>query len=168
LTSSPGISLPFLSPPLTHSSSLRPGFRDRLVEQHKRYYRTSDFTETYRYNFVFSWPFTFDDTYAYNPDTDTYSLSPVFERYHNDLKYWGMKSEFFEKYPEMGNEIPRAHDWIKNPNELLKSDASSTAPEALSSDSLAVDGTLAFDFEGALKEPDVYMMELFNECPQIA
>ena len=78
-----------------------PGLRDRMVNNHAQYFQTTDFSEAYREHFQFSWPFSFEDTYAYDEKRDTYRLSPLFEKYHRDLKSWRFEEGFFRKYPEL-------------------------------------------------------------------
>lgn len=108
-----------------------PGLRDRLVSNHAHYFANppksrakrpspdsevrdptagiADFSVAYQHHFRFSWPFTFDDAYLYDPLTCTYSISPMFERYHSDLKYWGVEPVFFEKFPEFKGVMSQAH-----------------------------------------------------------
>jgi hypothetical protein len=78
-----------------------PGLRDKMVKHHAQYFQTTDFSEAYRKHFKFSWPFSFEDTYHYDERTDTYRLSPLFEKYHRDLKNWRFEESFFKKYPEL-------------------------------------------------------------------
>lgn len=108
-----------------------PGLRDRLVSHHAHYFANptksrakrsssdfevkdptagiADFSVAYQHHFRFSWPFTFDDAYLYDPVTQEYSISPMFERYHSDLKYWGVEPVFFEKFPEFKGVMSQAH-----------------------------------------------------------
>ena len=111
-----------------------PGLRDRLVSHHAHYFANppksrrlkgaqtspdsevrdptagiADFSVAYQHHFRFSWPFTFDDAYLYSPETGEYSISPMFERYHSDLKYWGVEPVFFEKFPEFKGVMSQAH-----------------------------------------------------------
>jgi hypothetical protein len=78
-----------------------PGLRDKMVKHHAQYFQTTDFSEAYRQHFKFSWPFSFEDTYQYDERSDTYRLSPLFEKYHRDLKSWRFEETFFKKYPEL-------------------------------------------------------------------
>lgn len=78
-----------------------PGLRDRFVQHHAQYFQTTAFSEAYRRHFKFSWPFTFEDTYHYDDRNDTYCLSPLFEKYHRDLKSWRFEESFFKRYPEL-------------------------------------------------------------------
>lgn len=65
----------------------------------------------YLRRFRFAWPFSFEDTYKYNPRTDTYTPSPLFERYHRDLKFWTMDDAFFWEFPELASAIIPTEDW---------------------------------------------------------
>jgi len=82
-----------------------PALRDRLIRHHNYYFATSEFSIHYRQHFKFSWPFSFDDTYHYEPETKTYSTSPLFERYHRDMRCWSLEQVFFEKFPEFKGSI---------------------------------------------------------------
>jgi hypothetical protein len=79
--------------------------RDRLVRHHNYYFATSEFSVHYRQHFKFSWPFGFDETYRYEPATKTYRISPLFERYHRDMRCWSLEQVFFQKFPELIGEI---------------------------------------------------------------
>jgi hypothetical protein len=38
-------------------------------------------------------------------ETGSYYPSPLFERYHGDLGSWGVDERFFERFPEMREDI---------------------------------------------------------------
>jgi hypothetical protein len=78
-----------------------PGLRDKMVRNHAQYFQTQDFSEAYRQHFKFVWPFSFEDTYVYDEESDTYRPTPLFEKYHRDLKNWRFEKSFFKKYPEL-------------------------------------------------------------------
>jgi hypothetical protein len=75
------------------------------VRHHNYYFADSEFSVQYRQHFKFSWPFGFDDTYYYDPSTRTYRISPLFERYHRDIRSWSLEQVFFKKFPELIGEI---------------------------------------------------------------
>ncbi|KAK5044462.1 hypothetical protein LTR84_010743 [Exophiala bonariae] len=76
-----------------------PGLRETLIRGSLRL-DGSKFSAAYMRDFRFSWPFSLEDTYEYFPATDTYVASPLFERYHRDLKFWTMEESFFLEFPE--------------------------------------------------------------------
>ncbi|RDW74140.1 hypothetical protein BP5796_07582 [Coleophoma crateriformis] len=82
-----------------------PALRDRLVRQHSYYFSTAEFSVYYRQHFKFCWPFRFEDTYCYDSATNSYSISPLFIRYHRDMRCWSMQKRFFEKFPEFVGDI---------------------------------------------------------------
>lgn len=82
-----------------------PALRDRLVRHHNYYFADSEFSTQYRQHFKFSWPFGFDDTYRYDPARRTYRISPLFERYHRDMRCWSLEQVFFDRFPELTGEI---------------------------------------------------------------
>ena len=95
----------------------------------------ADFSVAYQHHFRFSWPFTFDDAYLYDTATGEYSISPMFERYHSDLKYWGVEPVFFEKFPEFKGVMSVAHSYEPVPGEgparavsPIDSDSSTPSP----------------------------------------
>ncbi|KAG9244071.1 hypothetical protein BJ878DRAFT_87194 [Calycina marina] len=82
-----------------------PALRDHLVRHHNYYFATQDFSVSYRQHFKFSWPFSFEDTYEYDSETQTYSLSPLFGQYHRDVTCWALEEVFFKKFPEFVGKI---------------------------------------------------------------
>ena len=82
-----------------------PTLRDLLVRHHNYYFATSEFSDHYRKHFKFNWPFGFDETYRRDPLTNKYRISPLFERYHRDMRCWSLGKVFFEKFPELLGEI---------------------------------------------------------------
>jgi len=49
----------------------------------------------------FDWPFSFEDTFFFDEMAQAYYPSPLFERYHRDLRFWGVTEKFYETFPEM-------------------------------------------------------------------
>ncbi|KFY58294.1 hypothetical protein V496_06201 [Pseudogymnoascus sp. VKM F-4515 (FW-2607)] len=82
-----------------------PALRDRLIENNHSYFATGDFSAYFRRHYKFSWPYSFEDTYVYNKESNMYQMSPLFARYHRDIKYWGVERPFLEKFPELAGDI---------------------------------------------------------------
>ncbi|KFZ18029.1 hypothetical protein V501_01416 [Pseudogymnoascus sp. VKM F-4519 (FW-2642)] len=82
-----------------------PALRDRLIDSNHNYFATGDFSAYFRRHYKFSWPFSFQDTYVYDGASNTYQMSPMFARYHRDVKYWGVERPFLEKFPELAGDI---------------------------------------------------------------
>lgn len=83
----------------------RPALRDRLIDSNHSYFATSDFSAYFRRHYKFSWPYSFEDTYVHNRESNTYQMSPMFARYHRNIKYWGVERPFLEKFPELAGDI---------------------------------------------------------------
>ena len=64
-----------------------------------------DFAAAFQRYFRFDWPFSFEDTFHFDHQTSSYYPSPLFERYHKDLKYWTMDQAFFQMFPSVVNGI---------------------------------------------------------------
>jgi hypothetical protein len=86
-------------------------------------------------------------------------MSPVFERYHRNLKYWGVEKPFHQRFPELAQDIS-----------LCLSDADPLYPvfhrlevmgdtqeNATNADRMYSDGFA-----------DLEMMKLFDDYPQVA
>ncbi|KFY46513.1 hypothetical protein V495_02409 [Pseudogymnoascus sp. VKM F-4514 (FW-929)] len=82
-----------------------PALRDRLIDSNHSYFTTGDFSAYFRRHYKFSWPYSFEDTYVFNRETNTYQMSPMFARYHRNIKYWGVERPFLEKFPELAGDI---------------------------------------------------------------
>jgi hypothetical protein len=76
------------------------------------------FSESYLKHFQFMWPFCFEDTFQHCPTTDSYSASPLFERYHRDLRCWSMQKKFFWEYPELMEDITSPESSADDPTEV--------------------------------------------------
>lgn len=83
----------------------RPALRDRLIDSNHSYFATSDFSAYFRRHYKFSWPYSFEDTYVFDRELNTYQMSPMFARYHRNIKYWGVERPFLEKFPELAGDI---------------------------------------------------------------
>lgn len=82
-----------------------PTVRDRLVAQHNEIFRTQDLSHNYSQYLSFEWPFSFEDAFFLDEMRQAFYPSPLFERYHRDLKYWTVSHNFYEKFPEMMSDI---------------------------------------------------------------
>lgn len=82
-----------------------PTLRDRLVSEHSTIFQTSNLSHSYSHYLSFDWPFAFEDAFFYDDATACYYPSPLFERYHGDLRHWSVREEFYEKFPEMRGDI---------------------------------------------------------------
>ncbi|KAF2802915.1 uncharacterized protein BDZ99DRAFT_548152 [Mytilinidion resinicola] len=82
-----------------------PTLRDRLVSTHSTLFRSGDLSYCYSRYLKFDWPFSFDDTFFFNEAAGCYYPSPLFERYHRDLRFWTLGEEFFERFPEMRGDV---------------------------------------------------------------
>jgi hypothetical protein len=65
------------------------------------YFSTPEFSLAYTRHFKLNFPFAFEDTFSYNTSTSKFEATPLFERYHRDLRHWGMEESFFESFPEL-------------------------------------------------------------------
>ena len=140
-----------------------PALRDRLVRHHNYYFATSEFSVHYRQHFKFSWPFGFDETYRYDPLTNKYQISPLFERYHRDVRCWSLEKVFFQKFPELIGEISV---YQIDPNDVSSSSALpadlSAHPSFDEGDGMNVQDPYGFE---NCNFADECVMELFDELP---
>lgn len=83
----------------------RPALRERLIDNNHSYFATSDFGAHFSRYYKFHWPYSFEDTYVYDSAADTYRITPIFERYHRNIKYWGVEKPFLERFPELVHDI---------------------------------------------------------------
>jgi hypothetical protein len=78
-----------------------PTLRDRLVQRHTEIFQSQDMSHYYSRYLRFDWPFSFEDAFFFDDGVGAYYPSPLFERYHRDLKYWTVADKFYERFPEM-------------------------------------------------------------------
>jgi hypothetical protein len=128
------------------------------VEGNHNYFAINDFAEYFRRYYKFNWPFPFEDAYVYDRAANTYRISPIFERYHRNISYWGVQKPFLERFPELVNDIICHNE--RSPSPMI--------PGVTRIESVPVDTTAAMDkmLSGIFTEGE--LMELFNEYPQIA
>lgn len=105
---------PWLRPSRAQSSTAHPlavdffawpTLRDRLVRQHAALFQTSALSHMYSRHLTFDWPFAFEDAFCRDAATGQHYPSPLFERYHGDLGRWGVRSEFYDEFPDMWADI---------------------------------------------------------------
>jgi hypothetical protein len=85
-----------------------PTIRSRLLNHHTTIFQTSagaDLSSCYSRFLRFDWPFAIEDAFFLDEDTGMHYPSPLFERYHGDLKYWSVDEQFFDTFPEMRGDI---------------------------------------------------------------
>jgi hypothetical protein len=82
-----------------------PGFRNCLVEQPEKYI-SNHFSDKFRYNLKFLWPFEINSAYVKDPITQTYSSAPEFMTRQWDIRCWTMKGRFFDGSEELTSCIP--------------------------------------------------------------
>ncbi|KAF8850538.1 hypothetical protein BDZ45DRAFT_192580 [Acephala macrosclerotiorum] len=149
------------SPHYTLADISRPALRDRLVRHHNYYFGTTDFSVNYRRHFKFSWPFSFDDIYCYDRDSKSYRLSPLFERYHRDVRCWRFEKVFFEKFPEFIGEISVFEDEIPDIPAISSVPAHRLFP-SLYPEAGKVHRKTTGDMNHRFADD---IMQLFDECP---
>lgn len=135
-----------------------PALRDRLMEGNHNYFATKDFSEYFRRYYKFNWPFSLEDSYIYDRDANTYRLSPIFERYHRNITYWGMQKPFLERFPELVNDIMGNSEASQRPR----------SPGVARNEGVSVEAAAAMDrvFSGVFTEGE--LTELFNDYPHVA
>lgn len=82
-----------------------PTLRDRLVQNHHEIFKNGDLSRCYSEYLRFDWPFAFEDAFFYDEREGQHYPSPLFERYHRDLKYWTVDPKFYQRFPEMRSDI---------------------------------------------------------------
>lgn len=82
-----------------------PSLRDRLIQNHTSIFQSSELSRCYSQYLRFDWPFTFEDAFFFDERKGMHVPSPLFERYHRDLKYWIVDPRFYEEFPEMRGDI---------------------------------------------------------------
>lgn len=68
-------------------------------------FQTQDLSHNYSRHLRFDWPFSFEDAFFFDELSQVYYPSPLFERYHRDLKYWMVNESFYERFPELMGDI---------------------------------------------------------------
>ena len=137
---------------------IRPALRDRLVDGNHNYFATNDFSEYFRRYYKFNWPFSFEDTYIYDRAANTYRISPIFERYHRNITYWGVQKPFLDRFPELVSDIMGNNEASQRPRSL----------EVTRDEGVSVEAAAAMDRIFSSVFTDGEMTELFNDYPHLA
>jgi hypothetical protein len=82
-----------------------PMLRDRLIDRHSEIFQNQDLSQNYSRHLRFDWPFSFEDAFFFDELNQAFYPSPLFERYHRDLKYWTVNESFYETFPELMGDI---------------------------------------------------------------
>ncbi|KAJ4373781.1 hypothetical protein N0V83_002520 [Neocucurbitaria cava] len=101
----PSISQSSIKHPVAVDFFAWPTLRDRLVANHRSLFQNGDLSTCYSQYLRFDWPFSFEDAFFNDEITGTYYPSPLFERYHRDLRNWTFDPKFYERFPEMMEDI---------------------------------------------------------------
>jgi len=82
-----------------------PTLRSRLLNNHATIFQNTDLSCCYSRYLRFDWPFPIEDAFFLDDSSGNHYPSPLFERYHGDLKYWSVDEKFFDTFPEMRGDI---------------------------------------------------------------
>ncbi|KAF1947208.1 hypothetical protein EJ02DRAFT_417803 [Clathrospora elynae] len=82
-----------------------PSLRSRLLSNHSSIFQTSNLLTCYSRYLRFDWPFAFEDAFIMDQATGGHVPSPVLEKYHGDLRRWGVGERFYEEFPEIRGDI---------------------------------------------------------------
>lgn len=75
------------------------------MAEHASIFQTSALSYVYSRYLRFDWPFAFEDAFFHDEATGRYYPSPLFEKYHGDLRRWRVRDEFYDEFPEMRADI---------------------------------------------------------------
>lgn len=81
-----------------------PGLRASILNSPRKY-QNNKFSEAFRQNFKFIWPYGVADTYVKDPASQLYSTGLEFVKRQRDLRSWAMRKEFFEGFEELTSAI---------------------------------------------------------------
>jgi len=82
-----------------------PSFRERLLFYPRRY-ATNIFMETLQQTVQFVWGYNSRELYEREPCSGLYSYSEAFLRQIKDIRCYSMKPAFFDRFPELREDIP--------------------------------------------------------------
>lgn len=82
-----------------------PGLRASTLNSPRKY-QNNKFSEMFRQNFKFIWPYDVADAYVKDPISHLYSTAAEFARRQRSLHSWAMRKEFFEEFEELSSAIP--------------------------------------------------------------
>lgn len=81
-----------------------PKMRDRLVRDYSpREYLFDNFITPFTATLNLNWPYEPTDALLSNPETDEWSINPVFERHLRSLENWSLGSAFANAYPRLAD-----------------------------------------------------------------
>lgn len=84
----------------------RPALRYRFaVSPHQ--YCGNMFWHMFKEHLRIVWPYDFRDCYVRNVQLGTYGLSSLFKETVHNLRCWTMEPDFFDRFPELRQDIPR-------------------------------------------------------------
>jgi hypothetical protein len=75
------------------------------LNNHATIFQNTDLSCCYSRYLRFDWPFPIEDAFFLDDSSGNHYPSPLFERYHGDLKYWSVDERFFDTFPEMKGDI---------------------------------------------------------------
>jgi hypothetical protein len=128
------------------------------MQGNHHYFSSSDFSEYFSRYYKFNWPFPFEDAYIYDKAANTYRVSPIFERYHRNISYWGVQRPFLERFPELAQDII----CFDGPNPINLGGARAVMMENRHSET----GSSEKSYSGVFTEGE--LTELFNDYPRTA
>jgi hypothetical protein len=95
----------------------------------------------------------------YDRAANTYRISPIFERYHRNISYWGVQKPFLERFPEL------VHDFMCH-NEASSSPSNPRPTRIEPVENGFREGATADKiFSGLFTEGE--FTELFNDYPHV-
>ncbi|KAJ4988950.1 hypothetical protein SVAN01_05574 [Stagonosporopsis vannaccii] len=101
----PSISQSSIAHPIAVDFFAWPTLRNRLLTEHSSIFRTSMLSRMFQRHFKFDWPYAVEDAFFFDETTGYHRPSPLFERYHGDLKYWKLDEGFYDEYPQLRSDI---------------------------------------------------------------
>ena len=81
-----------------------PGLRASILNSPRKY-QNNKFSDAFRENFKFIWPYDIADTYVKDPASQLYSTGLEFVKRQRDLRSWTMRKEFFDGFGELTSAI---------------------------------------------------------------
>ncbi|KAF2440307.1 hypothetical protein P171DRAFT_447294 [Karstenula rhodostoma CBS 690.94] len=82
-----------------------PSLRNRLVHHQHTLFRNSKLSHNYANFLRFDWPFSFEDSFYYDDAMGGWCPSPLFERYHSDVRSWTVEEGFWDGLEEHRGDI---------------------------------------------------------------
>ncbi|KIV91586.1 hypothetical protein PV10_06106 [Exophiala mesophila] len=107
-----------------------PGIREHILFAPRKY-ATNRFMDSFRNYCRFVWNHHPEDTFVRNDLTGMYSYSLDFITRQADLRCWSMRSEFFNLFPELRNDIPSFDESFPITNLALSFEAPKSSKKLL-------------------------------------